>query len=115
MFLLNLMFMTYLLESQGLDLSRLFIVKTQGSGCCDPMDNDIDLYFNNFNISHTQLVIYSFLSDALDAVIFMRGLILWHAWGEMGSYFMHQIYLEMLFLQLYPLIWDLLDFSPPIM
>lgn len=53
--------------------------------------------------------------DAMYAAIFMRGLILWPAWGEMGSYSMHRICLEVQFLLLYHLILDLWDFSPHIL
>lgn len=51
------------------------------------------------------------LHEVLNAVIFMRGLILLHAWVEMVLFSMHLIYLEVLCHPLSHLIWDLLDFS----
>jgi hypothetical protein len=65
--------------------------------------NDIDVYFNALNAS---LVVNAFL----DAVIFMRWLISWLAWEEMGLYYTHRIYFEGRFHLLCPLILDLLDF-----
>ena len=62
------MCITYLLESQGSDL--LIVV-------------NIPILIENF----------ADLLGVLDAVIYMRGLILWLAWGEMELYYMHQIYL----------------------
>ena len=46
MFLWNLMCMTYLLESQGSDLFRPFIVKTPGSGTPCLKSNNIEIVVN---------------------------------------------------------------------
>lgn len=99
MFWWNQKCMTYLLESQGLDLFRLSIVKIPGTEVVPKVRQRI-LYF-------TTLFEICLL---VPSVICMRGLILWHAWEEMGLYSMLQIYLKVLFPQLYHLTLDLLDF-----
>jgi hypothetical protein len=111
MFLWNQRCMTYLLESQGLDLFRPFIFKILGTVNCDLIHNNF-MHSVLFFLPNWDLFT---LLNLINAVIFMRGLILLHVWGGMGSFFTHQIYLEALFLLLSLLILDLLDFSLPIL
>ena len=97
MYLSNLTFMTYSQEFPGLDLSKLFIAKTPGKTA---LMNLLTFPFSGICLSCCMLSV----------VTCMRKLILWHAWVVMGLFSMLQIYLEVLFPQLFRLISGLLDF-----
>lgn len=105
MFWLNLKSMIFLLEFQGLGLFRHSTAKIQGTGKKRNLN-----YFGYFRFMSPSRDAQS-LHEVLNAVIFMRGLILLHAWVEMVLFSMHLIYLEVLCHPLSHLIWDLLDFS----
>lgn len=104
MSLSNLMYMTYLQEFRGLDLSKPFIVKIPGTAFFI-LNMTASIYLLTFSFSEICLS-----CCMLSAVTCMRKLILWQAWVGMGLFFMHQIYLEVQFPRLFHLISGLLDF-----
>lgn len=94
----------FLLEFQDLGLFRHSIVKIQGA---EVLGVNFYLWSHHFGkVLHFSIERFTDLLLVPIAVTFMRGLILLLAWEVTGSYFMHRIYSEVLFLLLSHLILD---------